>query len=88
MRDFVTLRLNGETRSLRGVSPTLTVLDYLREDAGLRGTKEGCAEGDCGACTVVIGEAVDGEVRYRAVNSCIQFIGMLEGKSVLTVEHL
>ena len=88
MRDFVTLRLNGETRRLRGVPPTLTILEYLREEEGLRGTKEGCAEGDCGACTVVIGEAVDGEVRYRAVNACIQFVGMLEGKSVLTVEHL
>lgn len=88
MRDFVTLRLNGETRSLRGVPPTLTLLEYLREDAGLRGTKEGCAEGDCGACTVVIGEAVDGDVRYRAINACIQFVAMQEGKSILTVEHL
>jgi len=88
MRDFLTLRLNGETRELRGVSPTRTLLEFLREDAGLRGTKEGCAEGDCGACTVVIGEALDGEVRYCAVNACIQFMGMLEGKSVLTVEHL
>ncbi|MCH8198369.1 MAG: xanthine dehydrogenase small subunit, partial [Proteobacteria bacterium] len=88
MRDFVTLRLNGETRTLRGALPTLTLLEYLREEQGLRGTKEGCAEGDCGACTVVVGEAADGEVRYRAINACMQFVGMLEGKSVLTVEHL
>jgi len=88
MRDFLSLRLNGEARELRGVLPTRTLLEYLREDAGLRGTKEGCAEGDCGACTVVVGEALDGDVRYCAVNACIQFVGMLEGKSVLTVEHL
>ena len=88
MRDFVTLQLNGETRNIRGVSPTRTLLEYLRETERLKGTKEGCAEGDCGSCTVVVGEAVNGDVRYRAVNSCIQFFGMLEGKAVLTVEHL
>ncbi|HIE20246.1 MAG TPA: xanthine dehydrogenase small subunit, partial [Rhodospirillales bacterium] len=88
MRDSITFRLNGETRVLHNVSPILTLLNYLREDAALRGTKEGCAEGDCGACTVVIGELVEGKVVHRAVNACIQFIGMLEGKSVLTVEYL
>ena len=88
MRDFVTLQLNGETRNIRGVSPTRTLLEYLRETERLKGTKEGCAEGDCGSCTVVVGETVNGDVRYRAVNSCIQFFGMLEGKAVLTVEHL
>ncbi len=88
MRDFVTFRLNGEERQVRGVSPTLTLLEYLREGRGLKGTKEGCAEGDCGACTVAVGEWVDGDVCYSAVNACIQFVGMLEGKSVLTVEAL
>jgi xanthine dehydrogenase large subunit len=88
IRDSITFRLNGETHVLHDVSPTLTLLNYLREDAALCGTKEGCAEGDCGACTVVIGELVEGNVVHRAVNACIQFIGMLEGKSVLTVEHL
>ena len=80
MRDSITFRLNGETRIPQGVSPTLTLLNYLRQDSALRGTKEGCAEGDCGACTVVIGELVEGKVVHRAVNACIQFIGMLEGK--------
>ncbi len=86
MREFITLRLNGETRTIANVSPTRTLLRYLRQDLGLCGSKEGCAEGDCGACTVVIGELENGEARFRAVNSCILFLPMLEGKSVTTVE--
>ena len=88
MRDAITFRLNGQTRVLHDVSPTLTLLNYLREDIGLRGTKEGCAEGDCGACTVVFAELVEGQAVHRAVNSCLQLIGMLEGKSVTTIEYL
>ncbi len=88
MRESLTFRLNGETRVPRDASPTLTLLNYLRQDLGLHGTKEGCAEGDCGACTVVIGELVEGKVVHRAINACIHLIGMLEGKSVVTVEYL
>ena len=88
MRDYVTFRLNDAVQVLRDVSPTLTLLEFLRERCRLTGTKEGCAEGDCGACTVTVGELVDGEVSFRAVNACIQFVGMLEGKSVRTVEAL
>jgi len=88
MRDVITLRLNGEARTIRKVSPTRTLLRYLREDLGLCGSKEGCAEGDCGACTVVVGEIENGEIRYRAVNACLQFLPMLEGKSITTVEGL
>lgn len=69
-------------------SPTQTVLNHLRADMHRPGTKEGCAEGDCGACTVVIGELVDGALQYRAVNSCIQFVGTLDGKQLITVEDL
>lgn len=80
--------LNGERQAVKGLPPATTLLNYLRSAKGLTGTKEGCAEGDCGACTVVVGELVAGEVQYRAVNSCIQFLPMLHGKSVLTVEGL
>jgi xanthine dehydrogenase small subunit len=82
--------LNGRVECLDKPSPTLTVLDYLRDVAGLKGTKEGCAEGDCGACTVVLGELAEGGRRmaYRAVNSCIRFLPTLDGKELVTVEDL
>ena len=88
MRDYVTFRLNGEELKVKGIPPTLTLLEFLREHRQLTGTKEGCAEGDCGACTVAVGEHVNGTINYQAVNSCIQFVGMLEGKVVRTVESL
>jgi xanthine dehydrogenase small subunit len=78
----------GAVRQLESAAPSRTVLQYLREDAHATGTKEGCAEGDCGACTVVIGEKVDGELQLRAVNACIQFVPTLDGKALFTVEDL
>jgi xanthine dehydrogenase small subunit len=80
--------LGDEKRELAAIDPNITVLDYLRRVERRVGTKEGCGEGDCGACTVVLGELDGGEVRYRAVNSCIQFVGALDGKQLLTVEDL
>ena len=80
--------LDGEIKSLDSVDPNRTVLQYLREDLRRTGTKEGCAEGDCGACTVVTGELHEGRIRYRAVNSCIQFLPTLHGKALFTVESL
>jgi xanthine dehydrogenase small subunit len=80
--------LDGEQVSVGDLPPTATVLEFLRERLGRTGTKEGCAEGDCGACTVVLGE-IDGErIVYRAVNSCIRFLPTLDGKELITVESL
>ncbi|MFV2031446.1 MAG: xanthine dehydrogenase small subunit [Gammaproteobacteria bacterium] len=80
--------LDGELVEIEDIDPTRTVLQYLREDIGRVGSKEGCAEGDCGACTVVVGELVDDRIRFRAVNACIQFMPTLDGKMLLTVESL
>ncbi len=76
--------LNGTPVHLADVSPTRTLLDYLREDAGLKGTKEGCNEGDCGACTVMVRDTHGA----RALNACILFLPQLQGKEVLTVEGI
>lgn len=85
--------LNREIRVEERLDPNLTVLDYLRRHLGKTGTKEGCASGDCGACTVVVGELVTGEdgaerIRYRSLNSCLTFVSALHGKQLITVEDL
>lgn len=82
--------LDGAVVEAAGVDPTATVLDYLRTRLRRTGTKEGCAEGDCGACTVLLGDlSADGEtVVWRAVNACILFVPMLDGRALMTVESL
>jgi xanthine dehydrogenase small subunit len=75
-------------RRLDDCDPTMTVLDYLRGVERRPGTKEGCAEGDCGACTVVLANAADDGIAYRPVNACIQFLPTLDGAQLLTVEDL
>ena len=80
--------LDGEIHTVDALRPTTTVLGYLREHIRRCGTKEGCAEGDCGACTVVLGELVGEELRFLAVNACIQFLPTLDGKALFTVESL
>jgi xanthine dehydrogenase small subunit len=81
--------LGRSERVIADVSPTLTVLEYLRRHARRMGTKEGCAEGDCGACTVVLSEPDgNGGLKHRAVNSCIQLVSVLHGRQLTTVEDL
>ncbi|MBA4218366.1 MAG: xanthine dehydrogenase small subunit [Roseateles sp.] len=79
----------GAVVEVADLPPTTTVLQYLREHAGCTGTKEGCAEGDCGACTVIQGELdAHGELQLRNVNACTQFLPTLDGRALLTVEDL
>ena len=80
----ITFRLNGETVALTDVAPTTTLLDWLRETRGLTGTKEGCNEGDCGACSVMVTDRAGA----RALNACILFLPQLDGKAVRTVEGI
>ncbi|MFC0133825.1 xanthine dehydrogenase small subunit [Massilia eurypsychrophila] len=88
MSDPIRFYFQGKVRQLDGVAPTRTVLQHLREDLHCTGTKEGCAEGDCGACTVVIGSLENGALELKAVNSCIQFAATLDGKALFSVEDL
>ncbi|MBI1777340.1 MAG: xanthine dehydrogenase small subunit [Proteobacteria bacterium] len=80
--------LNGAPRRLADVAPTTTVLDYLRGAERACGTKEGCAEGDCGACTIALGEPAGMGIRWRAINACVAFLPQIDGTILLTVEGL
>lgn len=88
MRDFIRFLHGDELIELREIDPTRTVLDWLRLDRRKTGSKEGCNEGDCGACTVVVVDLRDGRLRHRAVNACIQFVATLDGCQLLSVENL
>ncbi|MBB6486221.1 xanthine dehydrogenase small subunit [Rhizobium lusitanum] len=81
--------LNGQNVALHDVAPDQTLLDWLRLSRSLKGTKEGCAEGDCGACTVLVGRLTPSDrLVYEGVNACIRFLGSLDGCHVVTIEHL
>ncbi len=80
----VAFLLNGTPVRVEGTAPTRTLLDWLREERGLCGTKEGCNEGDCGACTVMVTDAGGS----KALNACILFLAQLDGKAVRTVEGI
>ncbi len=87
-RGALRFRFRGEPVELRQFSPRATVLDWLREDRGAKGTKEGCAEGDCGACTVVLARLKDGRLTHEPYNACILLLGQLDGAELITIEDL
>ncbi|SFG12675.1 xanthine dehydrogenase small subunit [Neptunomonas qingdaonensis] len=80
--------LNNQRQSISTIDPNTTVLNYLRNVQRRMGTKEGCASGDCGACTVVLAEVENGQLAYRSINSCLTLLPALNGKQLLTVEDL
>ncbi|WP_350334335.1 xanthine dehydrogenase small subunit [Coralliovum pocilloporae] len=88
IRREIRFLLNGRDVSLSDVPASRTVLDFLRLDQRLTGSKEGCAEGDCGACTVLVGSLKNGALCYETVNACIRFLASLDGCHVVTIEHL
>ncbi|WP_300753530.1 xanthine dehydrogenase small subunit [Janthinobacterium sp.] len=88
MSEAIRFYYRGAVQEVRNAAPTQTVLQHLREDLHCTGTKEGCAEGDCGACMVVVGSLVNGQVEMKAVNACIQLTATLDGKALFSVEDL
>lgn len=88
MSEPIRFYYRGALHSVADVAPTRTVLQHLREDLHCTGTKEGCAEGDCGACMVVIADVRDGALDLKPVNACIQLLPTLDGKALFTVEDL
>src|SRR5688572_23900683 len=81
------IRLNGRSVTLAGSDPSESLLRWLNRHR-LTGTKEGCADGDCGACTVAVVDTTGAQPRYRAVNSCLLPIGVMAGREIVTVEAL
>jgi xanthine dehydrogenase small subunit len=88
IRNDIRFLLNDREISVSDLGASSTLLDFLRLDQRLTGTKEGCAEGDCGACTVLVGRLQGGQLHYEAVNACIRFLASVDGCHVVTVEHL
>jgi xanthine dehydrogenase small subunit len=86
--DYLRIVLNGRPVAAAGAAAGTTLLDWLRQDRHLTGTKEGCGEGDCGACTVILEDLSNGRVRRRAANACLLALGQVDGLGVRTVEGL
>ena len=87
-RQTIRFLRKGQVVELSSIPPMRTLLDYLRLDEKSKGTKEGCNEGDCGACTVALGSLEGGRVVYEPVNACILLLGQIDGKELVTVDDL
>lgn len=88
MRDYIDVFINGREHKLKGEAVFQPITDYLRYDASLCGTKVVCAEGDCGACTVMLGRLVEDEIEYKPVNACILYGYQVDACHIVTVEGL
>ncbi|VAV88032.1 Xanthine dehydrogenase iron-sulfur subunit / Xanthine dehydrogenase, FAD binding subunit, partial [hydrothermal vent metagenome] len=86
MSNQIQFVLNGQLLTATATNTQQSLLGYLRDTANLCGTKEGCAEGDCGACTIVLGTRDGEQIRYRALNACILLLAQVQGCEVITVE--
>src|SRR3989338_5393657 len=87
-RNSIVFYVNGNRHEINGDRAFMTLSDYLRYESSLCGTKVVCAEGDCGACTVLQSDVQNDKVEFKAVNSCIQLMGMVDGLHLITVEGL
>src|SRR5208282_1937220 len=88
VRDALRFHFRGGEVALDRFSPRATVLDWLREEMGAKGTKEGCAEGDCGACTVALARLRSGRLAYEPFDACILLLGQIDGAELITIEDL
>ena len=88
MPDHVLIYLNGQRAIIDGDRVFRTLVEFLRHERGLVGTKVGCGEGDCGACTVLVGRPIGGSLRYRTITSCLQAMYQLDGTHIVTIEGL
>ena len=86
--DTIQFLLNDKILKIKNPDPNKTILNYIRNDLKKTGTKEGCAEGGCGACTIVLGELIKNKIVYKAINACISFLPILNGKQLILVEDL
>ena len=87
-KGIVKFLFNGKVFEINNPDPNQTILNFIRMELKKTGTKEGCAEGGCGACTVVVGELKNNNLQYKAINSCISFLPFLNGKQLIVVEDL